>query len=191
MRFTFDIAVAFVVAATTGVWSAWVAVDHAPLFNSLSAGPWVAWPRSVGVEADPYDLAAAARTGALPLGPGEGLTFIAQTDDQGRPLTGACVYAVDGETPPARLWTLTAYDDAGRLMTNAVQRSGFHSREVLRRPDGSFTISVAPQAEPGNWLPVTAGGRFFLTLRLYDTPLTSSARPTTIVMPAIRRTACP
>jgi hypothetical protein len=125
------------------------------------------------------------------MGFGEGLAFTAQTDDQGRPLTGACVYAVDGETPPARLWTLTAYDAAGRLMANAVQRSGFHSREVLRRPDGSFTISVAPQAEPGNWLPVTAGGRFFLTLRLYDTPLTSSARPTTIVMPAIRRTACP
>jgi hypothetical protein len=191
VRFVFDIAIAFLVAVATGVSSAWVAVDRAPLFDPLRVGPWVAWPRVGSLDADPYDLAAAARAPELPLGSGEGLAFAATTDDAGARLNGTCAYELAGNTPAAELWTLTAYAADGELMANPAGRSAFHSREIVRNADGSFVIRIAPRVQPGNWLPVGAGTYFDLVLRLYDTPLTSTARPTTITMPAIRKTACP
>jgi hypothetical protein len=191
LRFVLDIAIACLVAVLAGVWSAWLAVDHAPLFNALRVGSWTAWPRAGGPDADPYDLAAAARTATLPLGSGEGLAFTAVTDDGGAPLDGACTYEVAGDAPSARLWTLSAYDAAGRPMANAAERFGISSRAILRRPDGTFAILAAPRVAPGNWLPVSDRTRFVLVLRLYDTPLTSAARPSGIVMPAIRKVACP
>jgi hypothetical protein len=76
-------------------------------------------------------------------------------------------------------------------MPAPAQRSSFHSREILRRPDGSFVITVAARVQPGNWLPVAERTRFELVLRLYDTPLTSTARPAPVIMPGIRKVACP
>jgi hypothetical protein len=191
VRFVLDIAIAFVVAVATAVSSAWWAVDHAPLFDALRVGAWTAWPRAASADADPYDLAAAARTPAFPLGPAEGLAFTADADDAGVPLYGGCQYEIAGETPPARLWTLTVYDADGQLMANPADRHGYHSRQILRQPDGRFSIAVAPRVQPGNWLPVSADARFKLVLRLYDTQLTSSARPTTLTMPSIRKVICP
>jgi hypothetical protein len=191
VRFVFDIAVAFLVAVVTGVSSAWLAVEHAPLFDPLRVGPWTAWPRAGGPDADPYDLAAAARNPSLPLGNGEGLAFTATTDDSGAPLDGTCRYEIGGQTPPAQLWTLTAYATDGALMANPAGRSTFHSREITRNGDGSFAIELAAGVQPGNWLPVSANTTFDLVLRLYDTPLTSTARPTTITMPSIHKSGCP
>jgi hypothetical protein len=191
VRFVFDIAIAFLVAVVAGVWSAWLAVDQAPVFNPLRAAAWVAWPRLGSDDEDPYDLAASSRRPDLPLGSGEGLAFTAVADDMGAQLDGNCRYELAGETPAAELWTLAAYDSGGALMANPVDRYAVHSREILRRSDGSFVIAIGPDAAPGNWLPVARGSSFHLILRLYDTPLTSTARPTTITMPALRKVGCP
>jgi hypothetical protein len=191
VRFTIDVAVAFLVAVVTAVVSAWFAVDHAPLLNPMRVGAWTAWPRAGGVDADPYDLAAAARSPVFPLGSAEGLAFTADSDDAGGALDGSCRYEISGDVPPTRLWTLTAYDAAGRLLPNAAERHGYHSSEILRRLDGTFVISVAPRVQPGNWLPVANGNPFRLVLRLFDTPLTSPGRPTPVAMPAVRKVGCP
>ncbi len=113
-----------------------------------------------------------------------------KTISAGEPLSGSCVYQVVGQTPAARLWTLTAYDADGRLMVNAARRFGFHSREILRRPDGSFVITVSLEVAPGNWLPVGRVDHFRLVLRLYDTPLTTGSRIADLVMPDIRKVSC-
>jgi hypothetical protein len=190
LRFLIDLAVAVVIATVIGFTSAWFAVEHGPLFGAVKIREWTAWPAAGSPDADPYSLAVLARTGEVPLGTGEGLAFSAETDSDGRPLSGECQYEVIGQTPAARLWTLTAYDKEGRLMVNAARRSGFHSGEVLRHPDGSFTIEVSPDVQPGNWLPVGRVEAFRLVLRLYDTPLTSGGRFTDLVMPDIRRVRC-
>jgi hypothetical protein len=190
LRLLIDLAVAIVVATVVGFSTAWYAVEHGPIFGAVKVGAWTAWPQSGSADADPYSLAVLARTGEVPLGAGEGLTFRAERDDDGEPLTGNCVYTIAGQTPSARLWTLTAYDDDGRLMVNAARRTGFHSREILRRPDGSFVITVSPRVEPGNWLPVARVERFKLVLRLYDTPLTTGGRFSDLTMPAIQRGEC-
>jgi hypothetical protein len=186
-----DIAVAILVAVVLGVSTAWYAVEQGYQFGGVTVGAWKSWPQAGSPTADPYSLAMLARTGEVPLGAGEGLAFTAETDSSGEPLSGRCTYRVVGQTPAARLWTLTAYDLSGRLMVNTARRSGFHSREIVRNSDGSFDIAVSPAVEAGNWLPVNAADRFKLVFRLYDTPLTTGGRVADLTMPEIRRERCP
>jgi hypothetical protein len=190
LRLLIDIAIAVAIAALVGFATAWFAVDRGFLFGGINVGPWEAWPRAGSPDADPYSIARLARTGEVPLGAGEGLAFTALTDQGGAPLTGNCTYRLDGQTPAARLWTLTAYDGNGRLMTNPARRTGFHSREILRRLDGSFVIDVSSDVQPGNWLPIATTGPFSLVLRLYDTPLTTGGEVSEELMPRIVREAC-
>ena len=191
MRFLIDLVIAVVVAAVVGIGSAWIAVDRGRLFGAVVAGGWTAWPREGSPDADPYALAMLARTGEVPLGAGEGLAFTAENDESGAALSGRCSYSVGGETPAARLWTLTAYDATGRLMVDAVERRGFHSREIVRSASGDFAITVSAAVHPGNWLPVAVVDRFKLVLRLYDTPLTTGSQIANLTMPTIHRLACP
>lgn len=191
MRFLIDLAVAIAIAAVVGISSAWFAVDRGRLFGSVNVSGWSAWPQEGSVDADPYSLAMLARTGEVPLGAGEGLSFTAEDDSASAPLSGRCIYEIVGETPPARMWTLTAYDATGRLMVNVARRLGFHSREILRDADGDFRITVAASVAPGNWLPIAAVDRFFLVLRLYDTPLATGSQIADLVMPEIRKVSCP
>jgi len=190
LRLLIDIALAILVATTVGFSTAWLAVEHGRLFGSVTIGPWTAWPEAGGPNADPYSVALLARSGEVPLGAGEGVTFTAVADSRGEPLSGDCVYVVEGQTPAARLWTLTAYDAEGRLIANPAHRSGFHSREILRHPDGTFTIAISPDVEPGNWLPTARLKELQLVLRLYDTPLTTATEFVNIDMPEIDRVRC-
>ncbi len=190
MRFLLDLALAVVIAIVVGISTAWYAVDRGRIFGSVTAGDWTAWPAEGTTDADPYSLAMLARTADLPLGASEGLSFTADRDDQGEPLSGACSYDVTGQPPAARLWTLTAYDQYGHLIPNGLGRPGFHSREIVRRESGDFTIRVSPIAASGNWLPIGAPGRFELELRLYDTPLTTGAQLAALTMPRISKVAC-
>jgi hypothetical protein len=190
LRLLIDIAIAIIVALALGVSTAWLAVENGRFFGAVTVGAWTAWPHSGGPSADPYSVAFLARSGEVPLGAGEGLAFTATADSGGEPLSGNCTYEVTGETPQARLWTLTAYSASGRLMYNAAQRSGFHSREILREPDGSMTIIVSPEVHPGNWLPIFGSGRFSLVLRLYDTPLTTATAFVDLTLPRIVRRDC-
>ena len=191
MRFLIDVAIAIVIAVAVGVSSAWFAVDRGRLFGAVRAGSWTAWPSEGSTDADPYSLAMLARTGEVPLGAGEGISFTAETDADRAPLSGRCTYEVSGETPAARMWTLTAYDSTGHLMVNIARRPGFHSREIVREADGTFFIAVAATVEPGNWLPIAPVDKFELVLRLYDTPLTTGSQIAGLVMPAIRKASCP
>ena len=191
MRFLIDLAIAVVVAIAVGVSSAWYAVERGRLFGAVTVGVWSAWPQEGGADADPYTLAMLARTGEVPLGAGEGLSFTADHDAAGVPLSGKCTYDVTGETPAARLWTLTATDGEGRLMVNVAHRPGFHSREIVRKSDGAFVIAVSSTVQSGNWLPIGTVDRFRLVLRLYDTPLTTGSQIASLTMPAIRKASCP
>ena len=191
MRFLIDLAIGALVAVVIGVATAWYAVEQGYQFGGVTVGAWKSRPQAGSPTADPYSLAMLARTGEVPLGAGEGLAFTAETDSAGEPLSGQCTYRIVGQTPAARLWTLTAYDLSGRLMINTARRLGFHSREIVRRGDGSFDVAVSPEVASGNWLPVSAAGRFKLVLRLYDTPLTTGGRIADLTMPEIRRERCP
>ena len=153
-------------------------------FDRVRLGPWELAAHAGSTEADPYTRANLERSGEIPLAVGEGLQLIARVDDDGRPLDARCAYTVGPRVPAARYWTLSLIDPDGWPIENLAERYGFRSSEILRAANGDFVITVAADAQPGDWLPIGRPGRFALALRLYDSPLGATAG-------AIDRTAVP
>ena len=191
MRLLIGLLFALCFAAATGLGATWLMTARGTVIGALKVKSWTAWPKTGTTEIDPFARAAIARNGVLPLGSGDGVAFLARADDAGKPLDGRCDVAVAGSTPLARYWTLTLYDPDGRLVPNALGRHGFTSRELVRRADGTFEITLAPRARPGNWLPTGGVERYTLALRLYDTPVGLATRVgTEMVMPSVTLGAC-
>ena len=183
---------ALVVAAVVGLGGTYLALSRGAAFGALRVGSWTAWPKTGTQDADPYARASIARSGRLPIALGDGLTFIAKTDDDGRRLDGRCDVLVSGITPTARFWTLTLYNLDGELVANSLHRYGFTSQEIVRNGDGSFMIVVAPRANPGNWLPTGGIDRYILALRFYDTAVgVATKEGREIPMPVIKTRRCP
>lgn len=181
----------FTLAAVIGLGLTWLSLDRGVTVGALTIGSWSALPKRGTAEIDPYSRAQVERTGAMPLGLGDGVAFIATADDSRRTLDGRCDVRIAGTTPQARFFTLTLYDPSGRLVPNALGRNGFTSMELVRNGDGSFVISIGPRARAGNWLPTGGIERYILVLRLYDTPVgiaTRAGRETP--MPAITTGHC-
>jgi hypothetical protein len=180
------------VAAGVGLGSTFYALDRGAAFGALRIGSWVSFPKTGTVDADPYARASIARSGQLPVALGDGVLFVARTDDAGRSLDGRCSVVLSGITPAARFWTLTLYSPDGELVPNALSRYGFTSEEVVRRADGSFIVNIDPRAAPGNWLPTGGVDHYQLVLRFYDTAVgvaTKAGRE--VPMPAISTETCP
>jgi hypothetical protein len=183
----------FVIAAAIGLGSTWFALTRGAGFDTLRIGAWTARPKTGTADIDPYARAAIARSGALPVSLGDGVVFVAARDDQGHPLDGRCDAVISGNTPAARYFTLTLYEPDGKLVANSLDRQGFTSEELVRNQDGSFTVTVAPRARPGNWLPSGGVERYILVLRFYDTSVGIATRAEREApMPAIKSAgACP
>lgn len=192
MRFLIGLIFALAVAAAVGLGATLFTLTRGVAFGAFTIGAWTAFPRNGTADIDPYARATVARSGALPIGSGDGIAFFTAKDDKGQALDGRCDVVISGKTPQARFWTLTLYDADGRLIGNALNRHGFTSQEVIRKTDGTFEIIIAPRARSGNWLPTGNVERYNLALRLYDTPVgvaTRTGRETP--MPAIMTGSCP
>jgi hypothetical protein len=181
---------ALLLALGLGLGSAHWAINGKPLFGSLRLGQWEAWPKLGAPEADPYMRAIIARRSDVPLATGEGMGFTASVDNDGRPLDSACSYSIGPVTPIARVWTLTLYDQAGRLPASELGRSSFTSAEVLRDAQDRFSIALSRNVQSGNWLQLPAGGSFTVALRLYDPPGAAGANLEVSDMPVIQRLEC-
>lgn len=159
--------------------------------SSVVIGPWRSSGHTAGGDLDPYVLAANARSGLLPIGTSEGLTFIAATDERGGALSGRCDYVVGGAFPAARFWTLSLLTPEGFPISNAASRYGFTSAEILRIADVAPSVIVSGEAHAGNWLPSGQDGHYVLMLRLYDTNLSNlRSRIDNAAMPTVRRLTC-
>ncbi len=192
MRLLIGSLFAFAVATLVGLGATYFALSRGAAFGALTIGAWTAWPKTGTAEADPYARASIARTGQLPIGLGDGVSFSAQADDKGKILDGRCDVLLTGITPTARFWTLTLYNVSGQLVANSVNRYGFTSQEIVRHADGSFEIAVGPRASAGNWLPTGGVDRYLLVLRLYDTAVGVSTRAgREAPMPNVMTGSCP
>ncbi|WP_441229239.1 DUF1214 domain-containing protein [Tardiphaga sp. 215_C5_N2_1] len=192
MRLIFLTLLALAIATAVGLGLTWTTATRGTDLGTLTIGAWTARPRTGTSEIDPYARASIARSGELPIGTGDGVTFTATADDKKKPLDGRCDIVVSGVTPAARFWTLSLYDTKGRLVPNTLQRYGFTSQEVVRNADGAFEIRIAARSRAGNWLPTSALERYVLILRLYDTPVGVATRTQKDApMPAIATVSCP
>jgi hypothetical protein len=192
VRLLFGTLFALVVAAAVGLGATYLAITRGAAFGALRIGAWTAFPKTGTQDADPYARAEIARTGRLPVALGDGLMFVAKTDDTGKRLDGRCEVTVAGVTPSARFWTLALYNSEGALVPNSINRYAFTSQEIVRQGDGSFEIVVAPRANPGNWLPTGGIERYTLALRFYDTAVgVATKEGREIPMPSVKTRSCP
>ena len=174
-----------------GLLATWLSIEKGRGFGAVHAGPWIGWPRAGTPNADPYARAAMSRTGEVPLGLAEGLTFLARKDSAGEQLQGSCHYTIAPPVPPARYWTLSLATPEGKAISTDFSRTGLTSSEIVRSSANKFTISVSATVEPGNWLPAITRKPFVLVLRLYDTPASAAANALKAGdMPKITRGAC-
>jgi len=192
VRLVFITLLALILATVVGLGSTYMTATRGTDLGTLTIGAWTARPKSGTSDIDPYSRASVARSGELPVGTGDGITFIASTDDKGRTLDGRCDVLVSGTTPPARFWTMTLYDTQGQLVANTLQRYGFTSQEILRGSVGNFEVRIASRARAGNWLPTGGIDKYLLVIRLYDTPVGVATRgQRDAPMPQIATTGCP
>lgn len=167
---------ALLAGAAAGLGLTAYAVESPPNFGVVEAGAWVTRPRVGAIDADPYSRALLSAQGMVPLGSSEGVELTASVDSAGRRLSARCAYRLHGAIPASRFWTLSAYRDDGQGAGGADRRSSFTSSEVVRDQSGNAEIRLAADPAPGNWIALPREGTFQLSLRLYDTQVSSNAR---------------
>ena len=174
--------------------SAWYSIQRSHGIGAINIAQWTAWPFSGGKEADPYTVARVISDSTIPLGAAEGLAFEATQDSEGNQLLLECNYILEGNTPKAKLWTLAPYRQSGGTIFSVSDTDlrSYHtnSKRIIRFGDGTFRIALGPQVSSGNWVTTNGKGQFRLVLRLYDTPITSSAGLFNPAMPSIVKSGC-
>ena len=190
MRFLFNLVLMLVVALAIGFGLSWYALTDGRLVGAAQIGPWTAWPRAGLPEPDPYTKAYLARSGALQLGQGEGMQFIATADSDGNALNRNCRYRIDGTTPTATFWTLVPTAPDGSTIARPDGPVGFNSARIARANDGSVQLYVSKTLAPLNWLEITGDGPFWLVFNLYDTTVFSGVSSNDATLPSIIREAC-
>ena len=186
------VALALITAFGAGIGSAVMMLDASSGFGAIRLGPWAAFPQAQTVDADPYAKAHRARAGRLLFGSAEGLMFQADVDGSGKRLSSDCTYEMQGQTPPARFWSLYAANNVNQpLLPAPGLPAAFNAWNVLRDADGSVRVRISASAQPGNWLALRRGGPFRLVLSLLDTPTAGSSGVLEIGMPTIRKVSCP
>lgn len=191
LKTVFLVAVVLLIALGGGAGSAWLMLEQTRTIGSVNVGAWTAFPKAGTREADPYARARAARLGELSLGQAEGITFVADQDDTGAPLLRQCRYAIAGEVPPVRFFTLYAADQTRRpLPAPGRFTAALQSQSLLWGQGEALQIALGSRPQPGNWLPVAGRGPMLLVLTLFDTPISTVHRVDEIVLPSITRQGC-
>jgi hypothetical protein len=155
------------VAVIGGAGSAFYMIDVGNPLTTQTSGPWTSWTDAGRAEADPYTIAHFKRAGLLPLPWPAATYYFTSRDSHGSKLYGDCEYEITGVGPPARWWSLAVFSVSGALLDSPAGRWSITSPAVMRDTSGQFTIRLAPEARPGNWLPVTGSGGITLVLTAY------------------------
>jgi hypothetical protein len=176
-----------------GIGSSWYLSTMPSLLTTERTGPWVTWVAAGRVDADPYTRARFARVGSLPLNAAATQTYEAQVDSAGQRLHSSCEYAVEGPVPDVNWWSVGVFSDRGQLITNSAERYAFNAGTLAQNPDGTFLVSLARDARPGNWLPTGGAGRLALVMTLHQAPSQAKlvrSRSESLRLPTIRRVQC-
>ncbi|WP_428673268.1 DUF1214 domain-containing protein, partial [Roseibium sp.] len=150
------VALVLILASLIGISSAYLVIEREQPLDAVTIGSWQAYPKAGTSDADPYSVAIYTRGAVIPLASGEGMALVAREDNAGHKLDPTCNYRIAGQTPSARLWTLTAVNGHGNLVETLPGRVHLVSQDILRNPDGTFEITAARSPHSGNWLPLAA-----------------------------------
>lgn len=178
------------VAIVGGLGSSWYMIERGNGLTTRSIGAWTAWTAAGRADADPYTRAHFIRRGMLPVSSALALTMEAVLDNEGQRLHSSCEYLIEGEEPHARFWSISVFDEQGRLIPNAADRYSYNSATLLRSPGGRFSIALARSARPGNWLPTGGAGRVSLVLTVEEQRDGGPSSTQAWLPPTIRRVSC-
>lgn len=169
--------------------AAW-SVRAGALGSTQQLGPWTTGRDFGSAQASAYTRAVVALRGLLALPAREARYYNAATDSAGAPLDGRCRYRVSGGALPAKWWSLTLYDPAGYLVPNPAGIYAVGSVGLSAAEQSGWQVIIAPQAQPGHWLPTGGLGRFELTLRTYLPTDGGKGEPPAARLPRIAKEAC-
>ena len=193
LSFLFRTAFYLALAVAGGLGSAWMMIHSGSRLTTSTAGPWVAWTMAGRTDADPYTRAHTVRLGLLPINTTMALTWHALVDGDGERMRSSCEYVVEADGLDAQWWSLAVFDEKGNLIANAAERHAYNARTIALGADGSYIVTLARDARPGNWLPTGGAGRLVLVLsRPAPRPNATAAESQAALrgLPAIRRIAC-
>ncbi len=189
LRSWFYILVSLTLGLGFGIFSAQYAIRQGIATPVTSIGPWQSFKETNINELNPYALAHTSSHGNLKLANFEALYFIARKDEQNRTLSGNCEYAISGNSLDARWWSVTVYDQRGMLIDNPADRYSFNNTNLTWK-DRQYSITLAANARPGNWIPTKADNPFIVMLRLYSPAISSIRDANEISFPRIERLGC-
>lgn len=169
MRTSVKVALTSLAALVLGAGSAVWTVRRTAFGGGIANGAWRTNAHIGAAAADPYLRASVAVGGLLALNRSETVYYTATTDDDGQPLRSECRYRVEGNDPPARWWSVTAYGADHFLVPHPRRAYSVDRTRVRRGDDGTFRIGVGGAPQDANWIATAPpGASFSLTLRLYQ-----------------------
>jgi hypothetical protein len=172
-----------------GLLATWVTVIRGTMGGGVSDGPWRTSLYTGSSEGGPYLRANIAVHGLLALSREETIYYTAAGDSDGNALDGNCTYRIEGRDPPTRWWSITAYGGDDFLIPNTADRYSVSMNSVARRADETFVVTLSKAQAEDNWIPI-AGGRFDLTIRLYNPQAAVVADPAHVALPTIKKAIC-
>jgi len=129
---------------------------------------WTARPTDGSEHMTMHQRAVVACTGLWAMNSHEAIYFTALHDSNGKRLSCRETYHIEGNDFPARWWSITAYRNY-QLIPNTEERYSFSKTSMIREIDGSWCLTLSPQPQPGNWIPLgNAPGQLVISLRLYN-----------------------
>ncbi len=163
-------------AINEGVHAASARVEGAITAAAATKPGWAGYRSAIGRYGTNYTARAAIARFAIGANPPEDAIYLnCSADVAGQVLNGSMRYRMHfdkASLPPVRaFWSVTAYDQGGYFIANAINRYAIGDRDPLKfNPDGSLDLYIQSES-PGadresNWLP-SGVGPFNLTIRLY------------------------
>lgn len=181
------------VAAAVGAGSAWLTVRALASAGAggVAVGPWRTSTLAGSADADLYTRAAVALGALLALQRSETLYYLASADSQGRALKANCRYRVSGPVPPARWWSVTAYDGDHFLFDAPGRRYSVNGGTPGAVAGERFAMEVGPQAAASGasaaalpLVPTVGQGDLLLALRVYN-PVPALVADAALLVPPV------
>lgn len=182
--------VAVLLAVGLGYGSAIWIIEGGATGGKVTLGPWTTLHVPDTVEPGPYARARRIAPGLFKAVPKEIVTFVAENDADGSPLTSKCGYQVVSKKPKARTWSLTVYNSDAQLSEAINRRYSTNPDAIQTATDGGFIVHLSRTNSGANWLQSPESEEFILTFRLYGPEFDVTPQTDAGELPRIVRGAC-
>lgn len=132
-----------------GCFSAFAMIQSAGVQPVAAGTPWLSRAAALADANADYVRSHYLLEGRLPPAPGQLSEATAETDGEGRPLTGSCSYAITAKGPLPRWWSIAIVEGSS---PDAELQATADSDTSVREADGTLRITAAQSPASGNWL---------------------------------------